>query len=181
MNPDEAPKAYGKAQVSEVVSFDSFVQHIANHNGVFSRGTVKGVVSDMCACLVECLLRGEKVQFGELGSFWISLGCEGAESLTKFTSQNITSVKIIFTPGPDFENLLSKASFNFVPSRIAQAATLKAEKNNEGIVDLEAAKAAKRKQAAGSDEQLPDNESNGGTTPESGGNTGGGTDGDSIG
>lgn len=133
-------KAYAKPQVHEVMTFNKFVQHIADHNGVYSRGTVKGVIADMCECLVEMLLLGSKVQLGELGNFWISLSSEGAENIQKFSAENITAVNIVFTPGEDFENLRSHATFNPVSSRIAQIATLKAEKAGEGTVDLEAAK-----------------------------------------
>ena len=142
-NSDAAPKAYGKAQVSEVWTLEKFSKHIADHNGVYSRGTVKGVISDMCECLVEQLLNGNKVQLGELGSFGASLSCEGAESMDKFSAKNIKEVNIVFTPGNDFENLIERAEFNPVASRAAQAATLKAEKAGEGTVDLEAAKAKK--------------------------------------
>lgn len=140
MDADAAQKAYAKAQVSEIMPFGKFVKHIADHNGVFTRGTVKGVVSDMCECLVEMLLEGKKVQLAELGNFWISLASEGAEDLKKFTENNITTVNIVFTPGEDFQNLRSRATFNPVSSRIAQAATLKAEKSGEGTVDVDAAK-----------------------------------------
>ena len=75
------------------MTFDEFVKHIADHNGVFTRGTVKGVVSDTCACLVEMLLNGCKVQFGELGTFGISLTCEPAVSMEEFTASNIKTVK----------------------------------------------------------------------------------------
>ena len=111
MDVDAAQKAYAKAQVSEIMPFSQFVKHIADHNGVFTRGTVKGVIADMCECLVEMLLEGKKVQLAELGNFWISIGSEGA-----------------------------RATFNPVASRIAQAATLKAEKAGKGTVDLDAAK-----------------------------------------
>lgn len=42
---DETAKeqAYAKNQVTKVMSFDDFVKHISDHNGVFTRGTVKGV------------------------------------------------------------------------------------------------------------------------------------------
>ena len=83
---------------------------------------------------------GKKVQLAELGNFWISIGSEGAEDLKKFTESNITAVNIVFTPGEDFQNLRSRAAFNPVASRIAQAATLKAEKAGKGTVDLDAAK-----------------------------------------
>ena len=143
-NPQDemAPeKAYAKAQISEVMTFSKFVRHIADHNGVYSRGTVQGVISDMCECLVEMLLEGKKVQLGELGDFWISLSSTGAENLKAFTAANIKGINVVFTPGTDFDGLLKKAKFNPVSSRTAQAATLKAEKEGLSTVDLEAAKA----------------------------------------
>ena len=137
---DETPKAYAKNQVSEIWSLEKFAKHISDHNGVYSRGTVKGVISDMCECLVEQLLNGNKIQLGELGTFGISISSEGAESIEKFTAKNIKAVNILFSPGADFENLIGRAEFNPVASRIAQKATLKAEKAGEATVDLEAAK-----------------------------------------
>lgn len=120
LDPKADPKAYVKAQISEIMPFGKFVKHIADHNGVFTRGTVKGVISDMCECLVEMLLEGKKVQLAELGNFRISLSSESAESLKIFAEGNITNVNIVFTPGEDFENLRSRATFNPVSSRIAQ-------------------------------------------------------------
>lgn len=137
---DETPKAYAKNQVSEIWSLEKFAKHISDHNGVYSRGTVKGVLSDMCECLVEQLLNGNKIQLGELGTFSISISSEGAESIEKFTSKNIKAVNILFAPGNDFENLIDRAEFNPVASRAAQFATLKAEKAGETTVDLAAAK-----------------------------------------
>ena len=140
LDDNAVEKAYAKNQVTKVMTFDEFVKHIADHNGVFTRGTVKGVVSDTCSCLVEMLLNGYKVQFGELGIFGISITCEPADSLDKFTAANIKAVNILFTPGEDMENLRSRAEFVPVASRAAQVATLKAETAGETTVDLAAAK-----------------------------------------
>ena len=145
MNENDVPKAYAKAQMSELLTFQKFVQHIANHNGVFTRGTVRGVILDMCECLVEMLLEGKKVQLGELGNFWISLESKGAEDPKKFTAENITGVNIVFTPGDDFENLRQKAEFNPVASRKAQAMTLAAEKAGEKSIDMESIMSDTRK------------------------------------
>ena len=139
MNKEEAPKAYAKAQVKEVMTFRQFVAHIAEHGG-HKRGQVKGVLSDTCSCLVEQLLEGKKILLDELGDFWISLTSIGADSCEAFTSKNITGVNIVFTPGIDFQNLINDAEFNLVASRIAQTATLKAEKKMLDTVDLAAAK-----------------------------------------
>ena len=134
---DKAPEmAYAKNQVTKVMSFDDFVKHISDHNGVFTRGTVKGVVSDTCSCLVEQLLNGYKVQFGELGVFSISLTCDPAPSLKEFSTDNIKVVNLLFTPGADFENLRSKAEFNLVASRAVQNASIKALKEGADVVDL---------------------------------------------
>ena len=182
MDETAAPKAYAKAQMREIMSFTKFVNHIASHNGVFSRGTVKGVLSDACSCLVEQLLEGKKIQLGELGNFWISLTSNGAESMETFSAANIKEVNIVFTPGEDFENLRSKAEFNLVASRVAQAATLKTEKTGGTTVDLEAARAAARPSGAGSNSghtdttDGTDNSGGGGSNPSTdSGQTGGGT------
>ena len=166
MNKKEAPKAYAKAQVKEVMTFRQFVAHIAEHGG-HKRGQVKGVLSDTCSCLVEQLLEGKKILLDDLGNFWISLTSMGAENCEAFTSKNITGVKIIFTPGEDFENLLGRAEFNLVASRFAQAATLKAEKAGETTVDLAAAKNKVTGPTDPADPTDPTNPDNGGgSTPE---------------
>ena len=165
-NPEEPEKAYARNQVSEVWPLEKFSKHIADHNGVYSRGTVKGVISDMCECLVEQLLNGNKIQLGELGSFVISISSEGAESIDKFTSKNIKAVNILFAPGTDFENLINYAEFNPVASRVAQAATLKAEKAGETTVDLAAAKNKVTGPTDPADPTDPTNPGNGGSTPE---------------
>ena len=148
INENDPVRAYAKAQMSELMSFQKFVQHISNHNGVFSRGTVRGVILDMCECLVEMLLEGKKVQLGELGNFWISLESKGAESAMAFSADNITAVNIVFTPGDDFENLRQRAEFNVVASRKAQALMLKAEKEAQETVSLEEILSDARKEAA---------------------------------
>ena len=157
-------KAYAKNQVSEIWTLEKFAKHISDHNGVYSRGTVKGVISDMCECLVEQLLNGNKIQLGELGTFGISISSVGADSIEKFTAKNIKAVNILFAPGVDFENLLGRAEFNLVASRTAQAATLKAEKAGETTVDLAA---AKNKVTGPTDPADPtDPDKGGGSTPE---------------
>lgn len=182
LKPEDGAKAYAKNQVHEIWDLDKFSKHIASHNSGYSRGLVKAILSDMCDCLVEQLLNGNKIKLGSLGVFSISLSCEGAESIEKFTEDNIKAVNINFNPGVDFENLINQAEFKLVASRIAQAAVLKAEKAGKGTVDLEA---AKNKNNASKDEGDGDNKPSGdsGTTPSGGDSTGGGSnpDGEDVG
>ena len=171
LKPEDGAKAYAKNQVREIWDLNKFCKHIASHNAGYSRGMVKAILSDMCDCIVEQLLNGNKIKLGEFGVFGISINCEGAESLEKFSEENIKSVNIKFNPGVDFENLVDKAEFKLVASRAGQAALLKAEKANESTVDLEAAKKKPTKDE-GDGGNKPSGDS--GTTPSGGDNTSGG-------
>ena len=173
LKPELPEKAYAKNQVSEIWPLEKFAKHIADHNGVFSRGTVKGVLSDTCECLVEQLLNGKKVELGELGTFGISLSSEGAPSVKEFTAKNIKAVNILFAPGPDFENLINRAEFNLVTSRAVQAAALSAVKEGMDTVDL----TALRKD--NSTETPSGSDPNGSTSNPSGGNENPGSGSDS--
>ena len=173
LHPELPEKAYAKNQVSEIWPLEKFAKHIADHNGVYSRGTVKGVLSDSCECLVEQLLNGKKVALGELGTFGISLSSEGAPSVKEFSAKNIKAVNILFAPGPDFENLINRAEFNLVTSRAVQAAALSAVKEGMDTVDL----TALRKD--NSTETPSGSDPNGSTSNPSGGNENPGSGSDS--
>ena len=134
-NPEEPEKAYARVQINEVISTQKFINHISEHNGVFSKGTVKGVTTDMVSCLREMLVAGNKVEIEGLGTFGISLSSEGAESMEKFTASNIKSVNLVFKPAEELQNLIQDATFTQVSSRRVQAAALKAEKaGDESVV-----------------------------------------------
>ena len=173
LKPELPEKAYAKNQVSEIWPLEKFAKHIADHNGVYSRGTVKGVLSDSCECLVEQLLNGKKVELGELGTFGISLSSEGAPSVKEFSAKNIKAVNILFAPGPDFENLINRAEFNLVTSRAVQAAALSAVKEGMDTLDL----TALRKD--NSTETPSGSDPNGSTSNPSGGNENPGSGSDS--
>ena len=51
-------KWYGRA-VHELMEFDEFIEHMANHHCVFSEGIIKGVLIEMQFCLRELLLLGK--------------------------------------------------------------------------------------------------------------------------
>ena len=185
IKPEEPQKAYAKNQVREIWDLNKFCKHIASHNAGYSRGMVKAILSDMCDCIVEQLLNGNKIKLGEFGVFSITINCEGAESLEKFSEENIKSVNIKFNPGVDFENLVDKAEFKLVASRAGQAALLRAEKANETTVDLEAAKKKPTKDDKSDNKPSDkgDNTQGGGSENggENSGTDGGGSDADSDG
>ena len=130
-------KAYGTAQVHEVLDLDAFCKHIADHNSPFSKGTVKGILTDAVACLREMMLAGNKVVLGDLGSFHVELATEGADTTDEFNAQKIKEVNVRWTPGQEFKNLRAEAEFQLVPSRKAQADAIEVIRNEETIQGLE--------------------------------------------
>ena len=130
-------KAYGTAQVHEVLDLDAFCKHIADHNSPFSKGTVKGILTDAVSCLREQLLAGNKVSLGDLGSFHCELATDGADTTDEFNAQKIKAVNVCWTPGQEFKNLRDDATFNLVPSRKAQADAIEVIRNEETIQGLE--------------------------------------------
>lgn len=166
MSDENSPKkAYATAQYSEVMDMDRFCKHIADHGCAYDRADVNAIGTKIVDCLRELLLAGHKVKLGALGSFSVTLQSTGADSADKFTSNNITAVRVQWEPGRDFLDLLLDAEFQQVPTRSIAAAALKAEKQGDGVVDVakikeeEAQKRKNGQQTAGpsdSGEEQPD-------------------------
>ena len=76
-----------------------------------SRADVVAVLISTVENLLDALQEGKQVDFGELGKFRLHILNEGAESLEKFTSTNITGVNIQYIPGEDLKNIFAGLEF----------------------------------------------------------------------
>ena len=97
-NPQSA--AYGKyfayPVIEETVNLDGLAEHMSNHNTPYSKGAIKGMLTDMLCCIKELLLEGKNVKIADLAIF--SLGIKnngGAASEEAFSvAKNIKGVKL---------------------------------------------------------------------------------------
>lgn len=133
----EAPmKTYALAQVRQVLTLDDFAAHIASHNSKYGKGDIYCVLTEMVECMREQMLNGNKVQLGDLGSFWLKLGSHGvcesvvdAETGEKpvFTAKNINRIQVKWYKGSAFDSasLMNDATFQEVETRKATAEALK--------------------------------------------------------
>lgn len=94
-------KWYGRA-VHELMEFDDFVEHMAQHHCVYSEGTIRGVLIEMEVCLREMLLEGKAVRFDDLGIFRLGLETAGEATSDKFTAANIKGVRMNLYLGKRF-------------------------------------------------------------------------------
>ena len=130
-------KAYGIAQVSEVLDINGFAKHIQAHGCVYSKGDIVGLLTIAVDCLREMMLAGKRVKLGALGDFQPRLKTEGARTTDEFSTRNIKEVNVSWDPGKDFQNLRQEATFQLVPSRKAQDDAIEVIKNEDTIQGLE--------------------------------------------
>ncbi|MBO7568911.1 MAG: DNA-binding protein [Bacteroidaceae bacterium] len=99
-NKNQSSLAYGKffafPVIEETVTLEGLAEHMSNHNTPFSKGAIKGMLTDMVNCIKELLLEGKNVKIDDLAIF--SLGIRNAGGALKaedFTvSKNIKGVKL---------------------------------------------------------------------------------------
>ena len=103
-------KWYGKSVAMKTMSYRELVKHMADHNTVYGEDVCLGVANKLQKCILEQLMESKKVQFGELGTFYLSMSTEGAESKDKFAvGQNVKGLFLRFAPSrTDVNNLSSK-------------------------------------------------------------------------
>ena len=99
-NKNEESKVFGKwfayPLIEETLNLDSLAEHMSNHNSPYSKGVIKGLLTDMISCIKELLLEGKNVKIDDLAIF--SLGIKNklmADTEEEFTiSKNIDGVKL---------------------------------------------------------------------------------------
>ena len=92
-------KVYAKAVVNQTIGIDGLASHMSKHNTVFSRGVIKGLLTDMVDCIQELTLEGIAVKIDDLAIFSVGIKSTGAESAEQFSAQeNITGYKLRARP-----------------------------------------------------------------------------------
>ena len=130
-------KAYGTAQVREVLDLNKFAKHITDHGCSYDRADVAAILTKAVDCLREQILGGNKVILGDLGGFYPELKTKGAVLAEDFSVDNILEVNVRWVPGENFKNLRDEATFRLMPTRQAQAEAEKVIKNQETIQGIE--------------------------------------------
>ena len=94
------PEAYGKYYaypvITQTVDIDGLAGHMASHNTPFSKGAIKGMITDMVSCIKELTLQGIAVKIDDLAIFSIGIrNKEGAASEKEFTiAKNIDGFRL---------------------------------------------------------------------------------------
>ena len=74
-------KAYAKCVPNETVSHKKLVKEVTEHLRFFPHGMMEAVLEEVFNRLSEHLAQGDRVTLDGLGTFSVSLKCEGAASM----------------------------------------------------------------------------------------------------
>ena len=94
------PEAYGKYYaypvITQTVGIDGLAEHMASHNTPFSKGAIKGMITDMVSCVKELTLQGFAVKIDDLAIFSVGIvSKKGAASAAEFTlANNVKGLKL---------------------------------------------------------------------------------------
>ena len=135
LHEEDPKKAYASIQLTGRYSTKDLCKHISDHNGLFPRAVVEGVLIQLGTCIREILLQGYSIVLGELGTLTPSITSKGAVSLKDFTADNIQTLDVNFTPGEVLRGLRDEASFEQTTTRAAQQAALEAQKDGQTTAD----------------------------------------------
>ena len=103
-------KWYGRVANTKTMTYQELCKHMSEHNSVYGEDVCLGVANKLQSCMLEQLLEGKKVQFGELGVFYLSVKSTGADKEEDFNlGVNIQGLFLCFAPSrTDVNNLSSK-------------------------------------------------------------------------
>ncbi len=109
-NP-EAPKKYYPSIVSSGRVTMRDLAEMAASQSTLSTMDMMAAYESLLALIPDQLARGNVVELGDFGSFWLKNNADGALTLESVTASHITTVTPRFNPGKLFKDVLRAIKF----------------------------------------------------------------------
>ena len=103
-------QSYARVVTTKTMTYQELCRHMSEHNSIYGEDVCLGVANKLQSCILEQLLEGKKVQFGELGTFYLAVKSTGSNREEDFSvASNIKGLYLRFAPSrTDVNNLSSK-------------------------------------------------------------------------
>ena len=188
-----AGKIYARVDYKQELSVQDMAQHMAEHNTVFSEGSILGVLTDFVKCIREQVLMGNTVKINNLAIFKATVEGNGLDTLYDAQTDKVATatlgtlkdgdktgpavkvIKLLAQSTGDFtrEELKKDVKFSFTDKTKAEIAAAKGE--NAGTTNSgNSGTTGGGTNQGGGDNTGGDN--TGGDNNSGGGNPGGGMD-----
>ncbi len=83
----------------------------ASQRSTVSTADTLAVLENFLSIISEELARGNIVELGEFGSFWLRIESDGTATKEEASASQITNILPRFTPGKEFQQALDTISF----------------------------------------------------------------------
>ena len=136
-HPERQTKVYASAQSMKTLSLEDLAKNIRFHGCAYKEGDFVAITKMMAEAVVKMLKEGYRVELDDLGTFYLTLGCEGAESREAFDpDKHIKEVRVNWTPGEAFKNIREDITFEEALDRRTERKLLRAERKGEDKLEL---------------------------------------------
>ena len=167
---EQAGKTYARVSYKQTLSVQDMAKHMAEHNTMFSEGSITGILIDFVKCVREQVLNGNTVKIDNLAIFKATVEANPLETLydadqDKVATATIGTLAEGQKTGPAVKTvkLLAQSTGDFTREELKK--DVKLSWTDKAKAEIAAAKGGS---SSGGDSSQ---QSGGGTTP--GGNTGG--------
>jgi predicted histone-like DNA-binding protein len=109
-SPETPKKFYPSIVASGKIGQREVAKRAAEMSTVSAADTA-AVVENFLTIIAQELAKGNIVQLGEFGSFWLRTETEGADTAEEVRANQITNVLVKFTPGKEFQQVLDAITF----------------------------------------------------------------------
>ncbi len=168
-NKNKKSVSYGKwfaraVTIGKTIGLEELAKHMSEHNTPYSKGAIKGVLTDMVGCVRELMLEGKAVKLEGLAIFSAGIKTKKNGALT---SADFSTVKHI-----DSVYMRARATGEFTRSELTKAGNVTELPKNFTDYTEESESSGSGSQDSGSSQSTTGNDSNGGSNT---GNTSGGS------
>ena len=109
--PEEPKKFYPSIQSSGRLTLRELAEEAADRSTLTTADILAAVVSFL-AIIPKELAKGNIVELGDFGSFWLKTNSEGVETAENVRADQISTVLPRFNPGKQFKRTLEAIIFN---------------------------------------------------------------------
>ena len=120
--PEANGKYFAYPVITETIDINGLAAHMASHNTPFSKGAIKGMITDMVICVKELASQGFAIKIDDLTIFSIGIkNKEGAQSEKEFNvAKNIEGFKLRARGTGEFKAANLEATLKRVTSLLGE-------------------------------------------------------------
>ena len=186
---EQAGKYYARVSYKQTMGVQEMAHHMAEHNTMFSEGSITGILIDFVKCVREMVLMGNTVKIDNLAIFKATVEANALETLYDAEQDKVASASIGTLPegaktgaAVKVIKLLAQSTGDFTRDELKKDVKLAwTDKTKAEIAAAKGTSGSETTESGGSGSKENQNQNGGGS--QNGGTTGGGdnTGGDNSG